>query len=58
MVLFFKRTNYLILLLFISISAFGQQTGIIRGIIKDVKSNEDIIGASCINSRINERSSY
>ena len=48
MFLFIKRTNYLILFLLISMSAFGQQTGVIRGTIKDVKSNEDIIGATVL----------
>lgn len=48
MFLFFKRTNYLFLFLLISMSAFGQQTGVIRGTIKDVKSNEDIIGATVL----------
>jgi outer membrane receptor protein involved in Fe transport len=48
MFLFIRRSNYLILFLFISIATFGQQTGVIRGTIKDVKSNEDIIGATVL----------
>ncbi len=39
---------YLITFLFLSITTFAQQTGVIRGTIKDVKSNEDIIGATVL----------
>ena len=44
-----KRTHYyLIVFLFLSIASFAQQTGVIRGTIKDVKSKEDIIGATVL----------
>ena len=44
-----KRTHYyLILFLFLSIASFAQQTGVIRGTIKDIKSKEDIIGATVL----------
>ncbi len=44
-----KRTHYyLIVFLFLSIASFAQQTGVIRGTIKDVKTKEDIIGATVL----------
>ncbi len=44
-----KRTHcYLIVFLFLSFASFAQQTGVIRGTIKDVKSKEDIIGATVL----------
>ena len=44
-----KRTHfYSIVFLFLSIASFAQQTGVIRGTIKDVKSKEDIIGATVL----------
>ena len=40
-----KRTHYyLIVFLFLSIASFAQQTGVIRGTIKDVKSKEISLG--------------
>jgi len=49
MTLIMKRTHYyLIVFLFLSIASFAQQTGVIRGTIKDVKSKEDIIGATVL----------
>jgi outer membrane receptor for ferrienterochelin and colicin len=47
--LIMKRTHYnLIVFLFLSFASFAQQTGVIRGTIKDVKSKEDIIGATVL----------
>lgn len=44
-----KRNNYyLIAFLFFSFASLAQQTGVIRGTIKDVKSKEDIIGATVL----------
>ena len=39
---------YLITFLFLSFTTLAQQTGVIRGTIKDVKSKEDIIGATVL----------
>jgi len=44
-----NRTQYYsIVFLFLSIASFAQQTGVIRGTIKDVKTKEDIIGATVL----------
>lgn len=47
-------TNLLIISLFVSFTSIAQETGILRGTIKDVKSKEDIIGATILVQGINK----
>ncbi len=44
----------IILFLFISVSVFAQNSGTLRGTIKDVKTKEDIIGATILVQGINK----
>jgi len=47
-------TNLLILSLLVSFTSIAQETGILRGTIKDGKSKEDIIGATILVQGINK----
>ena len=47
-------TNLLLISLFASFTSIAQETGILRGIIKDVKTKEDIIGATILVQGINK----
>ena len=50
----FKYTNLIILFFSLSTAAFAQESGTLRGTIKDAKTKEDIIGATILVQGINK----
>jgi iron complex outermembrane receptor protein len=48
MISFSRYTNLFVFNFLFILGAFAQQTGVLRGTIKDVKTKEDIIGATIL----------